>query len=156
MPKACTAGTYMPISGQSECWPCMEGYYCPANISDYTPYPCPEGYYCPNGTTTANEYPCPSGTFLNHTRGSSNISCISCTPGHYCAGEGLSKPDGNCDPGFFCIRGAKSHRPKDFNNYTPGDCLCPSNATGKTLFMLKIIVGKYLQQSCPWVFFSTE
>ena len=32
--------------------------------------------------------------------------------------------------GYFCLLGAWSSQPTDFNNYTDGSCLCPSNSTG--------------------------
>jgi hypothetical protein len=30
----------------------------------------------------------------------------------------------------FCVLGAWSATPTDYNNFTHGDCLCPSNTTG--------------------------
>ena len=32
--------------------------------------------------------------------------------------------------GYFCIQGAWTAQPNDFDNYTEGDCLCPSITTG--------------------------
>lgn len=32
--------------------------------------------------------------------------------------------------GYFCVIGAWSATPTDYNNFTHGDCLCPSNSTG--------------------------
>jgi hypothetical protein len=48
----------------------------------------------------------------------------------YCSEEGREVPNGPCDAGWFCVRGAKSKQPADYNNYTTGACLCPSNSTG--------------------------
>ena len=129
-PKGCPAGTYMPVTGESACFSCMKGYYCPENSTDYTPYACPEGHYCPNGTRFAKQYPCPSGTFRNQTMGQGLEDCFKCLKGEYCAGTGLTKTSGKCAPGFFCVRGSKSRTPLEYDNFTSGDCLCPSNMTG--------------------------
>ena len=129
-PLGCPSGTYMPVKGQSKCFTCMKGYYCPANISDYTAYPCPLGHYCPNGTRFAKEFPCPKGHFRNQTNGQSVIDCVPCPAGQYCQGTGLDKPSGPCDPGYFCVRMAYTKTPHDYDNFTSGGCLCPSNTTG--------------------------
>ncbi|KAJ8035012.1 hypothetical protein HOLleu_22086 [Holothuria leucospilota] len=130
VPLPCPDGTYNPISQQPECFECPEGYYCPSGISDFAPYRCPAGFYCPNGTTHAYEYPCPKGTYRASTRGASVDDCTLCDPGKYCAYEGNTTYTGDCAPGYFCIQGAWTDMPSDFDNYTSGDCLCPSTSTG--------------------------
>ena len=125
----------MPITGQSECFSCMKGYYCPANSTDYTSNPCPEGHFCPNNTESAQQYPCPSGTFRNTTNGQQESDCTACLPGHYCAQNRMTKPSGLCAPGFFCVRGSKSRMPLEYDNFTSGDCLCPSNTTGSFILV---------------------
>ena len=82
------------------------GHWCTANTTDYLPNICPAGYYCPLNTESMYQLPCPEGTFNNLTQQHSNDSCISCTGGYYCQGEGLSEPTGLCDEGWYCIRGA--------------------------------------------------
>ena len=124
----------MPIRGAEKCWPCMKGYYCPANISDYSPFPCPEGHFCPNGTDDRFSNPCPIGKFRNQTLGQNESDCFPCPPGEYCAGR-LTKPDGKCSAGYFCVRGSKSSKPIEYNNFTSGDCLCPTTMTGVFLFV---------------------
>ncbi|CAM9288543.1 unnamed protein product, partial [Sphacelaria rigidula] len=51
-PRACSAGTYSPSTGNTaitDCLPCEAGFICPyANTSSPTE-PCPAGYYCPEG-----------------------------------------------------------------------------------------------------------
>ncbi|GFS22362.1 fibrillin-1-like [Elysia marginata] len=129
-PLACPAGTYNNVTGVDACFECPASYYCPENITDYTGYPCPEGHYCPNGTTGALEFPCPKGSYRNLTRGVSQEDCFACPPGFYCGGEGLSLPTDECDQGYFCVVGAWSAQPSEYDNFTVGDCLCPSNVTG--------------------------
>ena len=132
-PIGCRSGTYMPVEGESSCFQCLNGYYCPANVSDFTPYPCALGHYCPNGTRYATEFACPKGHYRNQTKGKSVSDCVPCPGGQYCEGTGLDKPSGRCDPGFFCVRMAYSKAPRDYDNFTSNDCLCPSNSTGNSV-----------------------
>jgi hypothetical protein len=55
---------------------------------------CPAGSYCPEGTISPIK--CPIGTFLNYLGAKTRDECKQCTPGKYCATEGLSLPTGNC------------------------------------------------------------
>ena len=41
-PLPCEAGSYNNLTGQSECFECQAGYYCPGQISTFMDYPCPE------------------------------------------------------------------------------------------------------------------
>lgn len=145
-PLGCQSGTYMPVEGKASCFPCLRGYYCPANVSDFTPFPCALGHYCPNRTRYATEFPCPKGHFRNQTMGQSLADCSPCPPGQYCQGTGLDKPTGPCDPGYFCVRMSHSKTPQDYDNYTSGDCLCPSNSTG----LWKVLP---LAELCRFLFF---
>nr|XP_054760935.1 neurogenic locus notch homolog protein 3-like [Lytechinus pictus] len=129
-PIGCPAGTYNEITQQSECQPCPAGWYCPGNVSNFRPYDCPAGYYCPNGTEHAYQYPCPKGTYRPNENGQTLSDCTICDPGKYCAYEGNTTVTGDCDEGYFCIQGAWTDQPMDFDNYTDGDCLCPSLSTG--------------------------
>ena len=124
----------MPVEGESQCFTCVEGYYCPANISSFSLYPCPAGHYCPNGTKFSTEFPCPRGHYRNQTKGQSLNDCAPCPGGQYCAGTGLENPSGLCDPGYFCVRMSDSKTPRDYDNFTVGGCLCPSNSTGWCIF----------------------
>ena len=129
-PIGCRSGTFNPNEGEAECLTCPKGYYCPENSTNYNSYPCPEGHYCPNGTKFSTQFPCPKGYFNNRTNGERIEDCFACPGGMYCNSSGLNGPTGECAPGWFCVRGAWSERPVDYDNYTSGDCLCPSNSTG--------------------------
>ena len=52
------------------------------------PEDCPMGYYCPKNTQFSTEFPCAKGTFNNQTGATEADSCIQCSPGFYCHGEG--------------------------------------------------------------------
>lgn len=130
VPKSCRAGTYNPNTGEAECFSCMEGYYCTEGSTGYVSTPCPEGHYCPNGTKFSTQFPCPKGYFNNRTMATNLGDCLACPGGMYCNASGLSGPTGECDPGWFCVRAAWENRPRDYDNFTSGDCLCPSNSTG--------------------------
>lgn len=69
---------------------------------------CPAGFFCGLGTITPQA--CPAGTFLNTTGGTSQASCLSCTPGFYCASAGLVAPTGSgpCAAGWYCSGGASN------------------------------------------------
>ncbi|XP_023933583.1 fibrillin-2 [Lingula anatina] len=129
-PLNCPSGTYNNLTGQSTCLTCPEGFYCPENLTSYEEYLCPVGHYCPEGTGHAYEYKCPKGYFRNTTMGEKLADCSPCPGGYYCAGEGLTGPTGLCSAGYFCVRAAWSSEPSDYDNYTTGDCLCPSTVTG--------------------------
>ena len=112
VPRSCAPGFYTNTTGNANCLMCPEGLYCiPVTwkedlLSNETIgyNTCPAGYYCPLQTGGVQRK-CPSGTFSNAT-GLRNIDqCQSCTPGHYCEGEGLKKPSGECDPGYYCTIG---------------------------------------------------
>ncbi|XP_071497018.1 uncharacterized protein [Diadema antillarum] len=130
VPIGCPPGTYNENTQQSECLACPAGWYCPGNVSNFRPFDCPAGYYCPNGTEHAYQYPCPKGTYRPDQNGHSLDDCTVCDPGKYCAYEGNTTYTGDCDEGYFCIQGAWTAQPNDFDNYTDGDCLCPSITTG--------------------------
>ncbi len=39
--------------------------------------------------------------------------CQTCSPGAYCTQQGITSPDGLCDPGFYCKGGATVPNPTD-------------------------------------------
>lgn len=104
----CPSGTYNNDTGlraESECFPCLGGYYCPAaTVNPYLPcgagyycrtgaktaapmqnsdaYECPVGHYCPEQSTEPTK--CPVGTYSNTTRLMNTTDCTPCTMGNLC------------------------------------------------------------------------
>lgn len=39
--------------------------------------------------------------------------CVLCSPGMFCSESGLSEPNGECDEGFYCVKGSDTARPPD-------------------------------------------
>ena len=120
----CPIGTFSNATGlieESQCTPCLGGFYCPqagmvtpvdlcqegyycrrfANIAAPTlgidAAICPEGHFCPLGT--ADPEPCPQGTYNNFTGLEEMLDCIQCPAGQYCSGVGLIEPTGLCREG---------------------------------------------------------
>lgn len=79
---------------------CKAGFYCVGKAKVATPQDgvtgniCPSGNYCPEGSINALK--CPAGTFLSYTGAQSAAECQLCTPGKYCATDGLNSPTGDC------------------------------------------------------------
>jgi hypothetical protein len=116
---------------ESDCTPCLGGYYCPmvgmvtpvdlcsagyfckqyANISAPSQGAdaniCPVGHYCIQGT--ANPTPCPKGTYNNSTRLESEADCPACPAGSYCAEVGKIEPTGLCAPGWVFLLFLRFH-----------------------------------------------
>ncbi|CAN0099917.1 unnamed protein product, partial [Heterosigma akashiwo] len=112
-PTACPAGTFQSQDTKDYCNTCGEGYYCPEAASDELP--CPTGHYCPQGTEYSTQFPCPNGTFSNATKLGQKSECTPCSPGSYCASQGLESPTGDCSEGYYC--GAGSTTPTPDTNY---------------------------------------
>ena len=117
-PIGCPAGTYQDLTNQETCKSCPPGYYCVANTTDYSANVCPAGYVCGDNTTDANASPCPPGTFNNLTGQQTSGSCVRCTPGMYCQGDGNPSPTGECSGGWYCVNGS--------SQYQVCVCFCPS------------------------------
>ena len=41
--QGCPAGSYNNLTGQTNCFDCPPGYYCPGNTTTYEAFPCPAG-----------------------------------------------------------------------------------------------------------------
>ena len=129
-PINCPAGEYSDTLGQAACTPCEKGFYCYANSSSFQENVCPVGHYCPRGTRSPREYPCATGTYNPVNGSNNNTACLSCPPGEYCAGVGLSRPTGKCAEGWYCTGGSNTDRPQPISNLT-SECTCPAfNYTG--------------------------
>ena len=99
--------------------------------------------FVPQDTTVPERQPLHSNVHLAHltmrTHATQPSNCIPCTPGEYCEGYGNTYPDGPCDEGWYCSRGAYSKKPllnvnTTFNN--SNDFTCPIysvNFTGRYL-----------------------
>ncbi|XP_072885876.1 uncharacterized protein [Hemitrygon akajei] len=111
LPTPCPPGTYNSETGQGICQRCLAGYFCFGGLSNPFPQQCPSGHYCPESTRFANEYPCPPGTYGSLLGQESSAGCLSCPPGQFCEGNGLSTPSGNCSAGWFCTGGASTSKP---------------------------------------------
>lgn len=97
---------------------CDAGYFCTSGASIKAPTDgitgniCPTGRYCPEGTSVPRL--CPLGTYSNRTRNKAPNDCVQCEPGQYCADNGLEKPTGPCDAGYYCPGGQNSSHPVEY------------------------------------------
>ena len=131
-PLPCAAGTYQNVTGQAECKTCPPGYYCLEGSE--MPLNCPGGFYCPAGTTYGTEYLCPAGTFTNGSQLKDVSDCEPCLPGMYCPVAGLAYPQGLCEPGYYCGRGASTSTPASgYDSYLGDSCVEPSGAEDNDL-----------------------
>lgn len=136
----CPGGQYCANSGQAAPnGSCYSGFYCtgralkPNPVNESFGDECPTGNYCPVGTATP--FKCPPGTFNNLTAASQPSHCLPCSPGKYCNGYGLTSISGDCDPGWFCNRGAYSKRPTILSNLVYNnsfDFTCPAYLVNQT------------------------
>eukprot|EP00466_Bigelowiella_natans_P015235 jgi/Bigna1/85198/estExt_fgenesh1_pg.C_20409 len=124
----CSPGKYCYSKGLSEPTGfCHAGYYCkagaripdPIDLSTQGGGLCPTGHFCVNGTHTPAE--CPTGTYQPNLGATNQTWCLSCPPGKFCNGTGLSIWSGDCAPGYYCIEGATTDRP----TYPPTGGVCP-------------------------------
>nr|XP_057935999.1 SCO-spondin isoform X4 [Doryrhamphus excisus] len=109
----CPAGFYCEDWGLPEpTGPCNAGFYCIAGVNAPTPDgnystgvggACPEGRLCPEGTGLP--LTCPPGTYSDRLRLTELSGCSLCPAGHFCATEGLRRPSGKCQQGFYCPGG---------------------------------------------------
>ena len=92
------------------------------------PLTCPQGFYCPLGTKQPE--PCPIGTYGAVAGLTDSQSCTKCDSGMYCGQRNLTIPEGPCDSGYYCIKGALRPEPTDTvtGNICPTGGYCPSGA----------------------------
>ena len=102
----CIPGTYQTATATSACLTCPPGYYCPNySMTTIALHLCPAGSFCPTGSI--NTSPCPIGTYAENAGNDAKYSgCTPCTPGSYCASEGLTAPTGLCTAGYYCTQNA--------------------------------------------------
>jgi hypothetical protein len=108
---------------------CRPGFYCPAGISNYTATPCPSGTYsdeeglkiaseCHNVCLVAYIYILIDYVVFDLIF--CDMCVFQCTAGSYCSSTGLTQPEGECSPGYYCAFGAKTSTPTD--NLSGGLC----------------------------------
>ncbi|GCC23266.1 hypothetical protein chiPu_0001660 [Chiloscyllium punctatum] len=136
-PVPCPIGTFLNHSGGTECVVCPAGFYC---IYGKKINPCPLGFYCPEGTG-ADIAPCPAGTYGGRMGLKEENDCFPCKGGFYCARDGLSSPQGKCDPGHYCISGV--------NIPNPGPTQIFLGKGGKCGAGQQCPSGSVLPQTCP-------
>ena len=146
----CPLGTFSNITGllsESQCQPCLGGYYCgeralsfPTTLCSFGYYCksgadratpalgnlaniCPTGSYCPEGSV--HPVPCPIGTYSNVSGLWNEEQCTPCTPGFYCDAPGIVEETGPCAPKYFCSGGAKNA----FWEECPAGYFCPPKST---------------------------
>ncbi|KAM9734328.1 uncharacterized protein ACNS7B_016072 [Menidia menidia] len=128
----CNAGHYCPYIGLSEpAGPCHAGFLCrmgastPRPMDEVTGSLCPPGHYCPSGTTAPEV--CPKGSWSNSSGLQSREHCTPCPGGYYCDSVGLTKPNGICNKGYYCLEGAVTSTPTDgiTGGPCPGGHYCP-------------------------------
>lgn len=123
--QLCSPGSYCPQPGLEEpAGLCSGGWYC--TIGSWTGQPAVLGIDsgsscdCPaqsiGGKCVAGEF-CPPG----------GSSALPCTPGYYCATEGLSAVTGGCQAGSYCTGSATMATPvaELFGDVCPKGNYCP-------------------------------
>ena len=130
-PQPCGLGTFSNetlLRTSSSCIPCTAGRYCdgfgltePSGICDagfycregaYSSAPpeglmgglCTRGGYCPAGAKTVES--CPLGYYSPRQGAKSELDCVPCDPGNFCAGTGNAASDNPCSAGYYCTGGA--------------------------------------------------
>nr|XP_047130962.1 uncharacterized protein LOC100202447 isoform X1 [Hydra vulgaris] len=147
----CPIGTYNNATGKSsidDCILCDPGKYCPHSGAEKPFGSCSSGWYCSRGAWSPKPM-----DFINNTdqcfqlnistggmckigefcaAGSSKPTV--CPPGKYCEEDELSNYTGLCNPGYYCILGAKSKEPLDgvTGNICPQGKYCPIGSSSPT------------------------
>ena len=127
----CPIGTFNNITGrtkESECTPCLGGFYCGRPGLVYPETPCNAGYYCKQGAKTSTPIQgeeanvCPHGHFCPKqtaepekcregklgmtTKLERADQCSDCPEGFYCPTPGQYNTTLKCDKGFYCPNGS--------------------------------------------------
>ncbi|OAF67357.1 hypothetical protein A3Q56_04909, partial [Intoshia linei] len=131
----CPSGYYQPEKMGENCIKCTKGYYCPT-VKTITPIKSQMGKYSPEASSSPID--CPKGTFLGDIERFDLTHCSKCTAGKACSVTGLSAPNLDCQPGYYCTTGAQSDAPTGQNG---NKCLkghyCPSGTRN------------YMENPCP-------
>jgi len=114
LPTPCEHGTFNGAWAQAHCTSCLPGFFC-GNLSTVMPEICPPGSYCPERSVSPVR--CPIGTFSESEQLGDVTQCTPCLPGHYCASNGLTKPSGLCEAGYYCLIGSPVRFPTNDSSY---------------------------------------
>ena len=131
--KPCPPGTYVAAgaTASGSCLPCTAGSYCMEGTSSTTLTICPLGNYCPTGSAIPTK--CPRGTYRATTGATILGDCTNCDAGKVCSQDGLSAPDLDCDPGYYCQTKASTSQPTDLavGGYCGEGTYCPKGASAQ-------------------------
>ncbi|RUS80925.1 hypothetical protein EGW08_011306, partial [Elysia chlorotica] len=96
------------LTAETECQPCLPGYYCDTPGLVYPAGPCDAGYFCTEASNTSNPSvtngqggPCPLGSFC--PEGSSMAQ--PCSPGSYAPTTQMANCT-VCPAGYYCVAGS--------------------------------------------------
>jgi len=143
VPSPCPPKEYQDEYGKASCKGCFEGSFCPGVATfdvllsppGFTDRPdggavlCTAGGYCHPGLSTPHQ--CALG-YYNPRNGSINITdCLVCPRGFHCNMTGLGQPSGPCDPGYYCLAGAKRGNPPE--TICPRGYSCPVGSPWPTI-----------------------
>ncbi|KAI4904543.1 hypothetical protein NFI96_029611 [Prochilodus magdalenae] len=110
-PVPCPPGTFLSGRGavsESDCDPCVPGFYCPNWAQSSVELSCPEGWFCPAGTAMAYKsgQQCPPG----HACPYGSVKPAICLSGTY-QSQPAQPSCHPCPPGFYCLEGASAPVP---------------------------------------------
>lgn len=147
--RQCGTGKFCAYpNATKETGSCSAGYFCREGADTPTPEfgatgdagPCPKGHFCPN--ETGEPLNCPIGTYSNVTHLTDSKYCEKCGYGYYCGEPGRSDYSGECDPGFYCLRGSKVPNPPNVTE-SGGPCPVGHYCTRGTSYPLGCKEGTY-------------
>ncbi|OAF70388.1 hypothetical protein A3Q56_01860 [Intoshia linei] len=156
----CTAGKYCDINKLSiPSGDCSAGFYC--NTGSESPYQndCSISHYCIAGTSVPQK--CPKGTFSDVTKLKAVDECTPCSPGYYCATEGLKNPTDKCKKGYYCTSKSSVSDPVDgvTGNICPKGYFCPLGSSAPIICQngfYQNSLGQFECIKCPSGTFCTE
>ena len=141
----CPAGQYCNISGLIQPTEyCDEGYFCPQGSTNSTSFLCTTGHYCPS--SSGSPVPCPAGTYSSSQGLTRASNCSLCTPGSYCADEGLSQVSGLCNGGYYCPGGNLSPNPTMY--LCEAGFVCPEGSSAPLSCSSGTFTNQTGQSSC--------
>ncbi|XP_046718698.1 zonadhesin isoform X3 [Silurus meridionalis] len=110
-PLKCPPGTFLGRYGavsESDCNPCVPGYFCPDWGQSSVELLCPKGWFCPAGSAFGHKpgQQCP----LGHACPYGSPKPAICPPGTY-QSQPAQPSCQTCPKGFYCLEGTSSPKP---------------------------------------------